>query len=74
MGSEDFPLLGTHNKKTIYDYLFIGIASGEVMSKAIAEGKKYPFYHHSANYQVDLSAIPLGTVIGATTLLEVFKK
>ena len=74
MGSEDFPLLGTHNKKSVYDYLFVGIASTDVMLKAISEGKKYPFYHHTPNYQVDLSAIPLGTVIGATALLEVFKK
>ena len=74
MGSEDFPLLGTRNKKTVYDYLFIGIAAQDVMSKAISEGKKYPFYHHTANYQVDLSAIPLGIVIGATALLEVFSK
>lgn len=74
MGSEDFPLLGKHNKEAISDYLFIGIANPEVMSKAIAEGKKYPFYHHTANYEVDLSAIPLGTLLGATSLLEIFKK
>lgn len=74
MGSEDFPLLGRHNKKTVYDYLFVGIANQELVLKAIGEGKKYPFYHHTANYQVDLSAIPLGTIIGATALLEIFSE
>ncbi|MEO8763509.1 MAG: amidohydrolase [Ginsengibacter sp.] len=74
MGSEDFPLFARRNKKAVYDYLFVGIAGKEVMAKAAAEGKKYPFYHHTANYEVDLSAIPLGTVIGATSLLEIFKK
>ena len=38
------------------------------------EGKKYPFINHNGNYQVDLATIPLGTVIGATGLLELFKK
>lgn len=74
MGSEDFPILAFENKKAIYDYLFVGIASPEKMANAIAAGKKYPFYHHTANYQVDLAAIPLGTVIGATSLLEIFKQ
>lgn len=72
MGSEDFYLLGMRNKKTVYDYLFVGIANQEAVAKATAEGKKYPFYHHTANYEVDLSAIPLGTVIGARALLEIF--
>lgn len=73
MGSEDFPLLGMHNKKTVYDYLFVGIANEELVAKAVSEGKKYPSYHHTANYQVDLSAIPLGTIIGTTALLEIFR-
>jgi hypothetical protein len=32
-------------------------------AKAIAEGKKAPFYHHTGSYEVDLGAIPLGTEI-----------
>jgi len=31
-------------------------------------------FNHNGNYQVDLAAIPLGTVIGVTALLELFKK
>ena len=45
----------------------------EVAAKATAEGKKYPFFNHNGNYQVDLSAIPLGTIVGATALLEMFR-
>ncbi|HZI53007.1 MAG TPA: amidohydrolase [Chitinophagaceae bacterium] len=74
MGSEDFHHLVIHNKKTVYDYIFVGIASEEAMATATREGKKYPFSNHNGNYQVDLSAIPLGTVIGAVGLIELFKK
>jgi hippurate hydrolase len=74
MGSEDFHHLVMGNKKTVYDYLFIGTANPELMAKAIQEGKKAPFYNHNGNYQVDLAAIPAGLVIGATALLELFKK
>jgi hypothetical protein len=54
--------------------MWVGIANIEVAAKATREGKKYPFFNHNGNYQVDLSAIPLGTVIGATALLEMFRK
>lgn len=74
MGSEDFPQLILPKSKTVYDYFFVGIANKEACSKAIKEGKKFPFNTHSGNYEVDLSAIPLGTVIGTTALLEIFKK
>ncbi len=74
MGSEDFHHLVIHNKKTVYDYIFVGIASEEAMATATREGKKYPFSNHNGNYQVDLAAIPLGTVIGAVGLIELFKK
>jgi amidohydrolase len=74
MGSEDFHHLVIHNKKTVYDFIMVGTANTEVVAKAIQEGKKYPFYNHNGNYQVDLPAIPLGTVIGATALLDLFKK
>ena len=50
------------------------MANIEVATKAAREGKKYPFFNHIGNYQVDSSAIPLGTVIGATALLEMFRK
>ncbi len=74
MVSEDFHHLVIHNKKAIYDYMWVGIANIEVAAKAKAEGKKYPFFNHNGNYLVDLSAIPLGTVIGASALLEMFRK
>lgn len=74
MGSEDFHHLVYGNKKTLYDYIMVGTANIEVFSKAIKEGKKYPFYNHNGNYTVDLSAIPLGTKIGATAVLEMFRK
>jgi amidohydrolase len=74
MGSEDFPQLVLPNSKTVCDYIFVGTANKEACTKAIKEGKKYPFYNHNSNYEVDLSAIPLGTVIGSTALLEIFKK
>lgn len=74
MGSEDFNHLVSGNKKTVCDYVFIGIANADAMAKAVKEGKRAPFYNHNGNYQVDLSAIPLGTVIGATAVLEMFRK
>lgn len=42
--------------------------------KAIAEGKKAPFFHHAGNYKVDLGAIPLWTEIGTTAVLAILKK
>lgn len=74
MISEDFHHLVLGNKKTVYDFIFVGTANGTAVANAIKEGKKYPFYNHNSNYEVDLSAIPLGTLIGATALLELFKK
>ena len=74
MGSEDFNHLVLGNKKTICDYVWVGTAHADDMLKAAQEGKTAPFYNHNGNYKVDLSAIPLGTVIGATGLFELFKK
>jgi hippurate hydrolase len=73
IGSEDFHHLVIHNKKTVYDYIFVGTANPAIVAKALQEGKIYPFFNHNGNYQVDLTAIPLGTSIGATALLELFK-
>jgi hippurate hydrolase len=74
MGSEDFHHLVIHNKKAVYDFILVGTANPGLVAKAAQEGKKFPFFIHNGNYQVDLSMIPLGTVIGATALLELFKK
>ena len=74
MISEDFHHLVLGNKKTVYDFVFVGTANGQAVANAKREGNEYPFYNHNSNYEVDLAAIPLGTVIGATALLELFKK
>lgn len=74
MPSEDFHYLVFGNKKTVYDYVFVGIANKEMVAKANREGNQYPFFNHNGNFQVDLSAIPFGTVVGTTALFELFKK
>ena len=74
MGSEDFQQLLIGVDKAKYDYVKVGVANPTIYDKAIQEGKKAPFFHHAGNYQVDLGTIPLGTEIGATALLEIFKK
>ncbi len=74
MGSEDFHHLVMGNKKTVYDYIFLGTADADAVAKAVQEGKRSPYFNHNGNYKVELAAIPLGTVIGATALLELFKK
>jgi hippurate hydrolase len=73
MGSEDFHHLVFGNNKTVYDFIKVGVANPSAYAKAIKEGKKAPFFHHAGNYQVDLGGIPLGTEIGATALLAIFK-
>jgi hippurate hydrolase len=74
MGSEDFQHLVKPGSKTTYDYIFVGVADNEAFSKAVQQGKKSPYYNHNGNYVVELSAIPLGTAIGSTALLEIMKK
>ncbi len=74
MGSEDFHHLVRGNNKTVYDYIQVGTANPAAYAKAVQEGKRAPYFNHNGNYQVDLAAIPLGTVIGAVGLLEIFRK
>ncbi|MCU0380553.1 MAG: amidohydrolase [Chitinophagaceae bacterium] len=74
MGSEDFQHLIKPGQKTVYNYIRVGTAHPDLYAKAIAEGKPAPYFNHNGNYQVDLSAIPLGTVIGATGLMALFKQ
>lgn len=74
MGSEDFHHLVIGNHKTVYNYIKVGVANPAEYAKSLADGKKAPFFHHSGNYLVDPAAIPLGTEIGVTALLEIFKK
>jgi metal-dependent amidase/aminoacylase/carboxypeptidase family protein len=74
MASEDFQHLIKGNKKTTSTYINVGIVNPDLFAKAISEGKKAPFFLHANNYQVDLRAIPLGTIVGTTALLSSFKK
>jgi hippurate hydrolase len=74
MASEDFAHLVPGNNKTVNDYIYVGIVNPSVFDKTIKEGKKFPYYYHAGNYVVDLAAIPFGTAIGATALLEALKK
>ncbi|HET9432879.1 MAG TPA: amidohydrolase [Chitinophagaceae bacterium] len=73
MTSEDFQYLALGNNKTVYNYIKVGVADRSLYEKAISEGKRAPFFHHSGNYKVELAAIPLGTTIGAVALLEMFR-
>jgi amidohydrolase len=73
MGAEDFQHLVIGNNKKICNYINVGIANPSAYVKAKVEGKKGSFFLHANNYQVDLSGIPLGTEIGATALLAMFK-
>ena len=72
MVSEDFQNLVSKDSKTVYDYIFLGVANQSLVDKAKKEGKEYPYYNHNGNFVVDLSAIPLGTFIGFTALIELF--
>ncbi|CAN5299931.1 amidohydrolase [soil metagenome] len=75
LASEDFPALIINSKKNaIYDYMFVGTADPVLSLKANNEGKRYPFYWHNPDYVVDIRAIPLGTMIGAISLMEMFRK
>ena len=74
MGSEDFQHLVKKGTATVYDYIQVGTANVDEYTKAIAEGKKRPYFNHNGNYKVDLSAIPLGTAIGAVGLMELFRR
>jgi amidohydrolase len=74
MYSEDFQSLIYGNNKTVSDYMQVGTANPALFAKAISEGKTAPFNHHAGDFQVDISTIPLGTEIGAVSLLAIFKK
>ncbi|TRX42778.1 amidohydrolase [Flavobacterium restrictum] len=74
MGSEDFQHLVINNKKTVYDYFLVGIASAADSAKARKEGKMFPYSNHNGDFKVDLTAIPFGVTLGTTALLEMFQK
>lgn len=74
MGSEDFPYLIINSKKDyVYDYIHVGVSNKEACAKQSRDGKTSIYGNHNPNFAVDLSAIPYGTIIGASALLELFK-
>lgn len=74
MGSEDFQHLIRPGASSNYNYIKVGTAHPDLYEQAVKEGKRAPYFNHNGNYQVDLKAIPLGTVIGATGLMALFSK
>jgi amidohydrolase len=69
MGSEDFPLLISKGKKTNYAFMLVGIAP----RKYETNGETIPGIHND-KYVVDLSALPFGTAVACTSLIELFKE
>lgn len=74
MGSEDFHHLVLDNKKSVYDFIFVGTAPVDKVVAARKEGKQFPFSNHNGNYMVDLAGIPWGVELGADALLELLIK
>lgn len=72
MGSEDAHHLVIHNPKHAVGYFVIGVADPAACAKAVAEGRGVPYANHNGNYVVELRAIPLGTKLGVSALLELF--
>ncbi|MGL4666886.1 MAG: amidohydrolase, partial [Saezia sp.] len=72
--SEDVHLLLTGHENVPFAFLLVGIVDPEVFAKARAEGKFVPYTAHNPNYIVDLKAIPLGSKIAATAVLELLNK
>jgi amidohydrolase len=73
MGSEDFHHLVLDNKKSVYDFIFVGTAPLDMVIAARKEGKATPFSNHNGNYMVDLAGIPWGVQIGSDALLGLLK-
>jgi len=73
-GSEDAHILAGTDGKVQVGYMFVGTADPKLVEEARRQGKAIPFNNHNPNYQVDLNAIPLGTKIAATLMLELMAK
>jgi metal-dependent amidase/aminoacylase/carboxypeptidase family protein len=60
--------------------VFVGQPAEEILTgaDAMVKDRMYergvPFYNHNPNFQVDLSAISFGTVVGTIALLDLFRK
>lgn len=73
-GSEDFHhLLGEFTDVPL-NYTFVGVADPGVFTRAVKEGKKFPYMNHNPNFIVDLKAIPFGTRVATLSALELLAK
>jgi hippurate hydrolase len=74
MGSEDFQHLVQPGSTTTYNYLLLGIVKPSVFAAAQQEGKRFPYTNHNGDFWVDPAAIPLGTAVAASMVMETFQK
>lgn len=73
MASEDFQE-AFKAFDTPYAFMFIGVAPAEMVAKARAAGKPFPYSNHRSDFFVDLAAIPLGAKINVVAALSILAK
>ncbi|MEP4146121.1 MAG: amidohydrolase [Halioglobus sp.] len=67
MASEDAHLLLADNTEVPLAYIMIGVASPEAFAEA---GNRPPYFNHNGDYKVELDAIPFGSQIATTAVLD----
>lgn len=72
-GSEDVHLLKGDNPNIQFGFVFVGVADPALFASAQAEGKLVPFSNHNSNFQVDLNAIPFGSKVASTMVMELLQ-
>ncbi len=70
LGSEDCHLLKGPHDDVPLAYLMVGVADPSTYADALAEGKPFPYSHHSPDYVVDLAAIGVGAKVASHAMLE----
>jgi hippurate hydrolase len=73
-GSEDVHLLKGPHEDVPFNFLIVGVADPKVFADAQAQGKFLPYSAHNPNFVVDLKAIPVGTRIATTSVMELLAK
>lgn len=73
-GSEDAHVLVSPHPDTKVAYMAVGIADAAAAAAARERGDVFAFGAHGPNYKVDLAAIPLGTRIATTSVLELLSR
>lgn len=73
-GSEDAHMLVQPHPDTKVAYMAVGIADEASAAAARKRGEVFAFGAHGPLYRVDLAAIPLGTKIATTSVLELMSK